>query len=131
MAKALGIGGVFFKSKDPARLRAWYARWLGISDRESFGTVFEAVDVPSGGYTVWSPFPQETTYFAPSEQTYMINLMVDDLDEALSQVSDGGAEVVETIEELENGRFGWFFDPEGNKVELWEPRPTFQEKLAR
>jgi predicted enzyme related to lactoylglutathione lyase len=69
---------------------------------------------------VWAPFKHDTEYFAP-EKSFMFNLVVDDLDGVLAQVKEGGAEVVEKIEEMEYGRFGWFFDPEGNKVELWEP----------
>ncbi|HVS03893.1 MAG TPA: VOC family protein, partial [Thermoanaerobaculia bacterium] len=78
--------------------------------------------MPAGGLTVWSPFPRDTTYFDPPGREYMVNLVVDDLEGALSQVREGGAEVVGEVEDYEYGRFGWFVDPEGNKVELWQPR---------
>ena len=78
--------------------------------------------VPVGGLTVWSPFKKDTDYFNPSTREFMINFMVDDLDGALAQVSEGGAEVVGDIMDESYGRFGWFIDPEGNKIELWEPK---------
>ena len=77
--------------------------------------------LPGGAYSVWSPFKQDTTYFAPSDQSFMINLIVDDLDGCLARVAEGGAEVMPDREDAEFGRFGWFLDPEGNKVELWQP----------
>ena len=122
MAKALGIGGVFFKARDPAALAAWYGAHLGIDVQDGFaGAIFTADAVPAGGYTVWSPFAADTTYFDPSTAPYMINLMVDDLDGALAQVAEGGATLVGTPEDSEYGRFGWFIDPDGNKIELWQP----------
>jgi predicted enzyme related to lactoylglutathione lyase len=122
MAKVLGLGGVFFKSPDPAALRAWYARWLGMfADEEGQGTSFFPDTMPPAGYSLWSPFPQATRYFEPSPKNYMFSLVVDDLDGALAQVRAGGARLMEEIEESEVGRFGWFVDPDGNKVELWEP----------
>jgi catechol 2,3-dioxygenase-like lactoylglutathione lyase family enzyme len=122
MARVLGIGGVFFKSRDPKSLGEWYREWLGIPvDPEWGGFGFPPGDVPEHGLTVWSPFDSGTTYFDPSVQPFMVNLMVDDLDGALAQVARGGAEIVGNVEEFEYGRFGWFLDPDGNKVELWEP----------
>ena len=120
MAKVLGIGGVFFRSEDPEKLGDWYARWLGVPVKHPWGASFQTADLPAGALGVWAPFAKDTTYFAP-EKSFMFNLVVDDLDEALAQVKEGGAEVAGDIEEMEYGRFGWFFDPEGNKVELWEP----------
>jgi len=120
MAKVLGLGGVFFRSEDPEKLGDWYARWLGVPVEHPWGASFQPADLPGKAVGVWAPFKQDTDYFA-SDKTYMFNLVVDDLDGALAQVKEGGAEVVEKIEEMEYGRFGWFFDPEGNKVELWEP----------
>jgi predicted enzyme related to lactoylglutathione lyase len=122
MAKVLGIGGIFFKAEDPAKLAEWYGRWLGIPvEPEWNGASLKAGDMPASGYTVWSPFAKDTTYFAPSEQVYMINLVVDDVDGALAQVAEGGASLVGEPESNDYGRFGWFIDPEGNKVELWKP----------
>ncbi len=120
MARVLGVGGVFFKSPDPRALGEWYARWLGLKLEAWGGAVFAAGGMPPGGATVWSPFPEATDYFSPSERGFMFNLVVDDLDAALAQVAEGGAQVTGPTEEF-NGRFGWFVDPDGNKVELWEP----------
>ena len=120
MAKVLGIGGVFFRAEDPEGLGEWYARWLGVPVEHPYGATFQPADLPGKAFGVWAPFKQDTTYFA-SGKSYMFNLVVDDLDGALAQVAEGGAEVVGEIEEMEYGRFGWFIDPEGNKVELWEP----------
>ena len=121
MAKALGVGGIFFRADDPKALGEWYAAHLGISIEEFGGAVFQAPDVPAGGYTIWNPFDRDTDYFGPSGQTFMFNLMVDDIDGALAQVAEGGAEVIPDREDSEFGRFGWFVDPNGNRVELWQP----------
>ncbi len=121
MAKAVGVGGVFFKSKDPQALGVWYQRWLGVPFDSGFAS-FKPSAMPPAGMTVWSPFATDSTYFAPSTKEFMLNLVVDNLDEALAQVREGGAEVVGEIQEYDYGRFGWFLDPERNKVELWEPK---------
>jgi predicted enzyme related to lactoylglutathione lyase len=122
MAKVLGVGGVFFKSKDPKMIAQWYQTWLGFTIDTSFnGTSFQAAAMPETGCTVWSPFAADTEYFQPSGQAYMINLIVDDLEGALAQVEKGGATLVGQPEEFDYGKFGWFLDPEGNKVELWQP----------
>ncbi len=122
MAKVLGVGGVFFKSDDSKKLGAWYKEWLGVPAHPEWGASFTPDTVPPGGFTAWAPFKSDTTYFEPSTNSFMINLMVDDLDGALAQVVEGGAEVVGEIMDEPYGRFGWFVDPEGNKVELWEPK---------
>ena len=123
MARALGVGGVFFKSRDPEALSSWYARWLDLPIEPTFFCAsFLPETIPPGGYTVWAPFKSSTTYFEPSAKDFMINLIVDDLEGALSQVREGGAQTLGEIEELEFGRFSWFVDPEDNKVELWEPK---------
>ena len=124
MAKALGIGGVFFKSPDPAKLQGWYAQYLGIDAQNGEGNsfaIFQLSTMPENGYTVWSTFDSGTTYFAPSSKEFMLNLIVDNLEEALSQVAAGGAQVVGDVQKSEYGGFGWFIDPDGNKVELWQP----------
>lgn len=123
MARVLSVGGVFFRSESPEELGDWYQKWLGVPVSHPHGASFEPDRMPPGGLTVWAPFPADTGYFGPSEQTFMVNLVVDDLDGALDQVREGGAEVVDKIEEYEFGRFGWFVDPDGNRVELWEPLP--------
>jgi predicted enzyme related to lactoylglutathione lyase len=122
MAKVVGVGGVFFKSSDPEMLGAWYRKWLGVPVEPPYGASFRPDTVPVGGMTVWAPFTKDTDYFNPSSREFMFNLMVDDLDGALAQVGEGGAEIVGEVMEEDYGRFGWFVDPEGNKVELWEPK---------
>ena len=122
--RALGLGGIFFRSKDPARLGTWYAENLGLQIEawgSTHGTSFAPKDMPPSGFTVWSAFAADTEYFGDSGQGHMINLVVDDLDAALDNVSAGGATVIEEREEHDFGRFGWFVDPDGNRVELWEP----------
>lgn len=120
MAKALGIGGIFFKSSDPKRLYDWYAKWLGMN-LEEWGLAFFPKDYPANSQIVWSAFDAASNYFSPSEKGFMFNLIVDDLEGALKQVKEGGAEQVGNIDKMEYGSFGWFIDPDGNKVELWEP----------
>ena len=122
MAKVVGVGGIFFKSEDPDKLGSWYKQWLGVPVEPPHGANFNPASMPNGSYTVWAPFKSSTSYFDPSGKEFMFNLVVDDLDGALSQVRHGGAQVLDKIEEYEFGRFGWFVDPEGNKVELWEPK---------
>jgi predicted enzyme related to lactoylglutathione lyase len=124
MAKVLGIGGIFFKSPDAQRLYQWYSQWLGLTVELEAGVSFVSffpLTMPKYGYTVWSVFESSTTYFSPSENDFMFNLVVDNLEEALSQVKAGGALVVGEVEKNAYGQFGWFMDPDGNKVELWEP----------
>jgi predicted enzyme related to lactoylglutathione lyase len=121
MAKALGVGGIFFKSPNPKRLLDWYSRWLGFPVSPDGTVMFLPKSMPENGLTVWSPFSADTTYFAPSERPFMFNLVVDDVDEALKQVAEGGAQVVGGAEQYDYGRFGWFIDPDGNKIELWQP----------
>jgi len=122
--RVLGVGGVFFRSEDPAVLGEWYARHLGFDIEamgESRGASFHPADMPATAFTVWGAFARDTEYFGSSRQACMINLVVDDLDAALNNVADGGAQVLEEREEYDYGRFGWFVDPDGNRVELWEP----------
>jgi predicted enzyme related to lactoylglutathione lyase len=121
MAKVLGVGGVFFKSPDPEKLYQWYERWLGFKAEPQSGIGFQPQNMPKGSCTVWSAFKSSTDYFAPSAKEFMFNLVVDDLRGALTQVREGGAQVIGEIEEYEYGKFGRFMDPDGNKVELWEP----------
>lgn len=120
MAKALGIGGIFFKASDPKALMAWYQKWLGFPAESADYAAFAASGMPKDGMTVFTPFKQDTGYFAPSAHSFMFNLVVDDLDQALKQVLEGGAEQVGDIMDESYGRFGWFMDPQGNKVELWQ-----------
>ena len=121
MARAIGIGGVFFKSGNRKGLGAWYAEHLGLEIDDFGGVGFDVSQLPGTAFCVWGPFEESTTYFDPSEKPFMVNLVVDDLDGALAQVEQGGAEIVGEIEEYDFGRFGWFVDPEGTKIELWQP----------
>jgi uncharacterized protein YndB with AHSA1/START domain/predicted enzyme related to lactoylglutathione lyase len=118
-----GIGGVFFKADDPESMREWYAEHLGI-DGDQYGTVFKwrRYDRPGDvGNTVWNPFPAETEYFDPSESDWMLNYCVDDLEATLERLDEAGVERAGEVQEFEYGKFGWVLDPEGNKIELWEP----------
>jgi predicted enzyme related to lactoylglutathione lyase len=121
MAKILGLGGIFFKSADPEKLSAWYHQWLGMDIAHPYGLVFKPDTIPTNGCQVWTPFKADTDYFNPSKQPYMFNLMVDDLDAMLAQIKPSGCEVLPEVERSEYGDFGWFIDPDGNKVELWQP----------
>ena len=124
MARVVGVGGVFFKSEDPDKLYKWYAEHLGINKTDDPGVSFTTTDLPADGFVVWSAFQADTKYFDPAKKQYMFNLIVDDLDGALQQVHAGGAELVGDVEAYDFGRFGWFMDPDGNKVELWEPKSS-------
>ncbi|MCE9686815.1 VOC family protein [Shewanella sp. AS16] len=120
MAKVIGLGGLFFKSADPQALAAWYKAHLGLPVEDWGGAAFAHTGLPGNSYHVWSPFAHSSDYFAPSGKDFMFNFIVDDLTQALQQVADAGAEIVGTSEDSEFGRFGWFMDPDGNKVELWQ-----------
>lgn len=121
MAKVLGVGGVFFKSTHPRRLAKWYSRHLGMALEMKTGASFKPEDMPEGSVTVWSVFPSRTRYFGPSTRPFMVNLVVDNLEEALDQVRRGGGRIVGDVQDHSYGRFGWFLDPDRNKVELWQP----------
>ncbi len=120
MAKVVGIGGVFFKANDPTTLSQWYAETLGI-DMGAYGATFKADKIPENAYTAFSIFNSDTEYFNPSKQDFLINFIVDDLFGALLQVEKAGGQICGKPEEYDYGRFGWFLDPEGNKIELWQP----------
>jgi predicted enzyme related to lactoylglutathione lyase len=121
MRRVTGIGGIFFKAKDPATLRAWYQRHLGIDVQPWGGAAFEWKDEAgnaTGGTTVWSVSKMDTdTFQAP----FMINYRVADLDALLKALREEGCHVLEKSDDSEYGKFGWVIDPEGNKVELWQP----------
>ena len=119
MAGVIGFGGVFFKARDPQALRDWYARHLGIAMGD-YGASF-AEDTARPGSTLWAPFPQETDYFAPSGKDFMLNFRVDDLDALLARLRSEGIEAAGEVQEDDNGRFGWIMDPEGTRIELWQP----------
>ncbi|HEX5757101.1 MAG TPA: VOC family protein [Arenimonas sp.] len=126
MQRVTGIGGIFFKARDAEALRAWYRDHLGIGVQDWGGAVFPWVDAqgqPVAGNTVWSIFAADNDYFAPSTAPFMVNFRVADLHALLAALRAEGCNVVDKVEESEFGKFGWVFDPEGNKIELWEPPP--------
>jgi glyoxylase I family protein len=118
MERVQGIGGVFFRARDPQSLAQWYEQHLGIPIEEWGGSVMRA---EAGDVTVWSPFREDTEYFGSSGQQSMVNYRVRDLDAMLEQLRAAGVEVDDNRHEDENGRFGWAVDPEGNRFELWQP----------
>jgi predicted enzyme related to lactoylglutathione lyase len=124
MAKVTGIGGVFFKSAGKgSELAAWYEKNLGL-DLESWGgAILRWPDdkAEDGGLTVWSTADAETKWFSPSESSFMINYRVDNLDKLLGQLKQNSVEILKGPDSEENGKFAWIMDPDGNKVELWEP----------
>jgi predicted enzyme related to lactoylglutathione lyase len=122
MAGVTGLGGIFFKARDPKALSDWYAQHLGLK-LERFGGVKFLDDSTLPGCIVWSPFKEDTTYFAPSDKPFMINFRVDDLDALLAQLRAAGVQVDAKVDKSEYGNFGWIMDPEGNRVELWQPPP--------
>lgn len=124
MAKVTGIGGVFFKSRnDSAALAAWYHKHLGLPLESWGGAVLRWPDdsAGDGGLTVWTVAAKDSQWFSPSDSPFMINYRVDDLDALLAQLRADGVAVVGGPESHENGKFAWIMDPDGNKVELWEP----------
>ncbi len=123
MTRVTGIGGIFFKSRDPKALSEWYRTHLGLDVEDWGGAAFRwATDNPTGaGTTIWSPFPEATDYFAPSQASFMVNFRVADLHALLAVLREEGCDVQDRLEESEFGKFGWVMDPEGNKIELWEP----------
>ena len=124
MKRVTGIGGVFFKAKDPEQMRAWYAKHLGLEFDNYGGVVFGCPSDEaerSKAQTAWSLFPSDTKYFDPSSAPFMINYRVDNLAELLEQLRSEGVTVDEKTGEYDYGKFGWIMDPEGNRIELWEP----------
>jgi catechol 2,3-dioxygenase-like lactoylglutathione lyase family enzyme len=126
MKRAIGIGGIFFKSDNPKKLAAWYKKHLGIPIDESYGGyTFDWQDDeqrPGKGFTIWSPFKKDTDYLNPSEKEFMFNFIVEDLEALLDVLESEGIEQVGKMEDTEFGKFAWILDPEDHKVELWEPK---------
>ena len=123
MKRVTGIGGIFFKCKNPEQMKGWYNKHLGLV-KDEYGSVFEfrKSDEPEKkGYTVWSPFPNSTDYFQPSEKDFMINYRVENLEELVKALKTEGVEILDEIEAYDYGKFVHISDPEGNKIELWEP----------
>ncbi|HET9955552.1 MAG TPA: VOC family protein [Polyangiaceae bacterium] len=122
MERVIGIGGIFFKSRDPKALSAWYRDHLGVP-LDEHGMVTFPTEGDPGPCTLWQPFPQDTKYFAPSQSTFMLNFRVKDLRAMLAQLKAAGVSVEEKVQEESYGKFGWLMDPEGNRIELWQPIP--------
>lgn len=125
MKRVTGIGGIFFKAEDPKKLKTWYAKHLGLNETD-YGATFQwqELDNPkakSPARTEWSPFKADTTYFNPSSKPFMFNYRVENLVELLKLLKEEGVTIVDEIQEYSYGKFGWIMDPEGNKIELWEP----------
>jgi catechol 2,3-dioxygenase-like lactoylglutathione lyase family enzyme len=118
-----GIGGIFFKARDPKALGEWYREHLGFDVLSWGGAVFgwDRRDTGGKAYSVWAPFAEDSKYFQPSDKPFMLNLRVDDLDAVLAALREEGCQVLDRREEMENGKFGYVLDPEGLLVELWEP----------
>jgi predicted enzyme related to lactoylglutathione lyase len=126
MNRVTGIGGIFFTAKDPVALRAWYKTHLGIDVQEWGGAALRWTDAegqPVAGTTIWSVAGADKDYFAPSTASFMINYRVDDLHALVAELRTEGCNVLDKTDDSEYGKFGWVIDPEGNKVELWEPPP--------
>ena len=122
MKRVIGIGGIFFKSNEPEKLGGWYRKHLGIEIRERAATFkWRRLDDSKETYTVWSPFPSDTDYFAPSDKPFMINFQVENLEDLLTELKREGVDVDPRVETYDYGKFGWIMDPEGNRIELWEP----------
>ncbi len=123
MARVTGIGGIFFKARDPKALAAWYAQHLGLS-LEGFGGAllrWPLDTAKDGGVTVWHVAEKTTEWFSPSESAFLVNYRVDDLAELIEQLAKAGIALVNGPDVEANGTFAWVMDPEGNKVELWQP----------
>jgi predicted enzyme related to lactoylglutathione lyase len=132
VARVTGIGGVFLRARDPKALTEWYATHLGIKPTEhGVSFIWSECAEPEGtgkGMTAWSLFPADTKYFGPGTQQAMINYRVDDLDALLNQLRAAAVEIDPKREDYDYGRFAWIVDPEGNRVELWQPLPLSDEQ---
>jgi predicted enzyme related to lactoylglutathione lyase len=126
MKKLTGIGGIFFKCKDPNKMKEWYKTHLGLNTNE-YGATFEwreGSDSTKKGSTIWSPFAETTKYFEPSSKDFMINYRVADLEALVEELRKEGVTIVDKIETYDYGKFVHIIDMEGNKVELWEAKDT-------
>ena len=126
MKRVTGIGGIFFQAKDPVALRDWYRRHLGIDVQEWGGAAFSWSGTdgkPTAGTTIWNIGATGNEYYAPGTASFMVNYRVADVHALVAALRAEGCNVMEKVDESEYGKFGWVIDPEGNKVELWEPPP--------
>lgn len=132
MKRVTGIGGIFFKCKDPEGTKSWYEKHLGI-ESDQYGTSFEWYKnekQTEKGFTAWSPMNQTTKYFDPSKSNFMINYRVDNLEDLIIQLKKENVEIIGDIESFEYGKFAHILDNEGNKIELWEPNDKEYDKIA-
>ena len=132
MKRVTGIGGIFFKCKDPGKLREWYKTHLGLNTNQ-YGTVFEwyqGADSTKKGFSQWSPFRETTKYFEPSTKEFMINYRVENLESLILELKKEGVTVTDSLQTFDYGKFVHIMDIEGNKIELWEPNDTGYEKLG-
>lgn len=130
--KVTGIGGIFFKCKDPAKMKEWYKTHLGLATNQ-YGVVFEwyqGADSTKKGFTQWSPFSEKTKYFEPSSKDFMINYRVDNLEALVTELKKSGVTVTDTLETYDYGKFIHIMDVEGNKIELWEPNDMVYEQMG-
>lgn len=133
MKKVTGIGGIFFKCKDPDKMRAWYKNHLGLKTNE-YGSVFEwrqGADSTKKGFTQWNPFTEKTKYFEPSTREFMINYRVENLEALVEELKKEGVTITDQVESYDYGKFVHILDIEGNKIELWEPNDVEYEKLGK
>jgi predicted enzyme related to lactoylglutathione lyase len=121
LAKAVGVGGIFLKARDPLALASWYATNLGIQTEDGGSLVFSGSE--SAGMTVFAHFPADTRHFGDGPQSTMVNFRVDDLDQLVAQLAAAGVRIDPKRESYPYGHFAWIWDPEGNRVELWQPLP--------
>ncbi len=131
--RVTGIGGIFFKCKNPKAVREWYAAHLGLHTND-YGAVFEwrqGADSSQKGFSQWSPFNEKTKYFEPSPKEFMINYRVENLDALIEQLRKDGVTITDSIQSVEYGKFVHIMDVEGNKIELWEPNDIEFEKLGK
>lgn len=131
--KVTGIGGIFFKCKDPKKIREWYQTNLGLHTNQ-YGAVFEwrqADESQKKGFSQWSPFGEKTKYFEPSTKDFMINFRVADMESLVSELRKNNVVVTDSIQTYDYGKFVHIMDPEGNKIELWEPNDVAYEKLGQ
>jgi predicted enzyme related to lactoylglutathione lyase len=127
MKRVTGIGGVFFKCEDAEASKQWYKNHLGI-ESDQYGGCFSWFDKDGQkGHTVWSTFKKDTTYFSPSSSSYMVNYRVENLELLLPLLKEEGVSIVGEMEIHEYGKFAWILDPDGNKIELWEPPMDFDQ----
>jgi predicted enzyme related to lactoylglutathione lyase len=132
MKRVTGIGGIFFKCKDPKKLKEWYQTHLGLNTNQ-YGTVFEwyqGADSTKKGFSQWSPFKETTKYFEPSTKEFMINYRVENLEALVEELKKEGVTVTDTLQTVDYGTFVHIMDIEGNKIELWEPNDVVYEKLG-